>query len=225
MQPCGEPPIRSEPLERGFFARSAPEVARDLLGCLLMRTLDGGTRLSGIIAETEAYTGPEDGASHAFAGRRTPRNASMWAREGTCYVYFTYGMHHCVNVSCLREGHPAAVLIRALFPEDGLDTMRTLRTRGPRKHPLRDRNLCDGPGKLCQALAIDRDLDGVDLLQSPHLVIRRGPDLDERAIECTPRIGIGDAHGWADKPLRWVLWTDPRRPACEKMQRGAPLSR
>jgi DNA-3-methyladenine glycosylase len=197
-------------LDHAFYARPAAPVARGLLGCVLSRTLDDGTRLTGYICETEAYTGPEDRASHAFGGRRTPRNESMWASPGTSYVYFTYGMHHCFNVSCLREDHPAAVLVRAVFPILGTDTMRTRRTSRPRKHPLRDRNLCDGPGKLCQAFAIDRDIDGLDLLQSPQIAISQGVAIADQDVQCTPRIGIGNAGDWKEKPLRWVTRVDPR---------------
>ncbi len=203
-------PQRHSQLDEAFFARPASIVARDLLGCVLERTLDDGTRLSGYICETEAYVGPEDRASHAFGGRRTPRNESMWATPGTTYVYFTYGMHHCFNVSCLRAEHPAAVLIRAVSPKSGVETMRSLRSSTPRKHPLKDRHLCDGPGKLCQALAINRDLDGLHLLQSPQIAISQGVAIADEDVVCTPRIGISSAQEWVDKPLRWVTRMDPR---------------
>ncbi len=196
-------------LDQAFYERSAAIVARDLLGCVLERTLIDGTRLRGYICETEAYVGPEDRASHAFGGRRTPRNESMWAMPGTAYVYFTYGMHHCFNVSCLKNEHPAAVLIRAVFPNLGTDMMRTLRTIKPRKHALKDRHLCDGPGKLCQAFAIDRTLDGVHLLQSSQIAILQGVAIADEDVECTPRIGISNAQEWVEKPLRWVTRMDP----------------
>ncbi|MFG0246182.1 MAG: DNA-3-methyladenine glycosylase [Phycisphaerales bacterium JB052] len=199
----------SENLGRGFFARSADAVARDLLGCRLTRTLDDGSFLSGIITETEAYTGPEDRASHAFGGRRTPRNEHMWSQPGTAYVYFTYGMHHCFNIACFRDDHPAAVLIRAVVPSEGIETMRAHRTAKPRKHPLKDQSLCDGPGKLCQAMRIDRTLDGIDLLQSPHLAITQGVAVSAARIRRTPRIGIAYAGDWVQKPLRWVTEMDP----------------
>lgn len=197
-------------LSQAFYERSAEKVAKDLIGCVLERTLEDGARLTGYIAETEAYIGPQDRASHAYGGRRTRRNESMWAPPGTVYVYFTYGMHHCLNVSCLRQDHPAAVLIRAVFPICGLDAMRSFRTKRPRKHSLKDRHLCDGPGKLCQAFAIDRALDGIHLLQSSQIAIRQGVAFEEREIQCTPRIGIGTAGDWVGKPLRWVTRVDPR---------------
>lgn len=212
MQP---PPER---LDRAWLARPAEEIARDLLGCRLVRTLDDGTVLSGFITETEAYTGPEDRASHAFGGRRTERNGSMWAEPGTGYVYFTYGMHFCMNISCFRADHPAAVLIRAVAPERGIETMRALRSSKPRKHPLRDRDLSNGPAKLCQAMGIDLSFDGIDLLQSPHLAICQGVAVPDDRVECTPRIGIGNAGEWKDKPLRWVTGMHPDDAGCEKMQ-------
>ncbi|MEM9373239.1 MAG: DNA-3-methyladenine glycosylase [Planctomycetota bacterium] len=189
------------------FETGAGQAARALLGTTLTRTLPTGERLAGVITETEAYVGPEDLASHAVGGRRTPRSESMWAKPGTAYVYFTYGMHHCLNVSCLRADHPAAVLIRAIRPNEGIDFMRANRAGNkPRKHPLRDRDLTNGPGKLCQALAIDLDLDGIDLLQSPHLAIS-GPfgAADPDRITATPRIGLGDVGEWGEAPLRFVL--------------------
>lgn len=190
------------------FAYSADQLARDLLGSTLIRTLPTGERLAGIIAETEAYLGPEDRASHAFNSHRSDRNESMYAKPGTAYVYFTYGMHHCFNISCLREGHPAAVLIRAIRPTEGIEVMRAHRTTKPRKTPLRDRDLCNGPGKLCQALAIDRSHDGLDLTQSAELAVFEGARIADARIERTPRVGVGYAGEWASKPLRWVLKPD-----------------
>jgi len=205
-------------LECSFYARSADRVARDLLGCRLVRTLDNAEVLSGFIVETEAYMGPEDQASHASGGRRTPRNESMWAMPGTAYVYFTYGMHFCFNVSCLRQDHPAAVLIRAIVPEQGIETMRAHRSKKPRKHALKDKNICNGPGKLCEALAIDRTFDAIDLLQSSHLAIEQGFAVPDRLVDRTPRIGMGKVTIWKDKPLRWVTGMHPPRTGCEKMQ-------
>lgn len=209
---------RKSNFERDWFARPAEFLARDLLGCVLTRTLEDGSVLSGMITETEAYVGPEDRASHAFGGRRTPRNEHMWSCPGTAYVYFTYGMHHCFNVSCYEQNHPAAVLVRSVCPVAGIELMRTHRAARPRKHPLRDRDLCNGPGKLCQAFAIDRDLDGVDLLQSAQIAITRGKPFPEEAIRRTPRIGIGSAGDWVQKPLRWVVRMHPDATGCEKMQ-------
>lgn len=197
---------------RDVLSVPAADLAPRLIGCTLVRTLDTGERLAGVIVETEAYVGPEDLASHAAGGRRTARVASMWKAPGTVYVYFTYGMHYCMNISCEREGHSASVLLRALMPTEGIETMRRLRagTR-PRKKPLSDRDLASGPGKLCQALAVDRSLDGVDILNSPHLALLDRPEgQPEPPILATPRVGLGSEEvlgPWKHKELRFV-WAD-----------------
>jgi DNA-3-methyladenine glycosylase len=183
---------------RAWLARSSVRVAPALIGCRLVRVLPDGTRLSGRIVEVEAYLGVRDRASHAFGGRRTPRNESMYARAGTAYVYFTYGMHHCVNVVLGREGEPLAVLIRALEPLEGVDHMTRL--RGDR--PARD--LCRGPGNLCRALSIDRALDGVDLCRPGVLTLERAPAGPGPRLALGPRVGIGFAGEWAARPLRWM---------------------
>ncbi|MGD2146983.1 MAG: DNA-3-methyladenine glycosylase, partial [Anaerolineae bacterium] len=139
-------------LTRDFFARDTLAVARELLECRLVRVLDG-TRLSGRIVEVEAYVGEEDRASHASPGRTT-RNAPMYGPAGHAYVYLIYGVHHCFNVVTDREAFPAAVLVRALEPLEGLEEMRERRGGRP------DEQLTSGPGRLCEALAIDRRFDG-----------------------------------------------------------------
>lgn len=142
-------------LPRRFYDRDTLLVARELLGKRLVRVLRG-KRLSGIIVETEAYIGEEDKASHAARGR-TLRNQVMYGPPGHAYIYFVYGMHYCLNVVAEREGFAAAVLLRALVPQEGDEDM--LRRRSGRKDTL-----ADGPAKLCQALAIDRRLNGMDLV-------------------------------------------------------------
>lgn len=203
--------IGTRPLPRSFFARPADEVAPALLGVVLKRTLDDGRVLAGRIVEAEAYLGPEDRASHAFNGRRTPRNEMMYARPGTCYVYLTYGVHFMCNVACLREGHPAAVLIRALEPLHGIDAMRVHRPSAEA-----ERDLCSGPGKLCQALAINAALNGVDLLQGLPLRLVQGPDAprtDHQSgaarVGRSARIGVDSCGSWAASPLRWFLAENP----------------
>lgn len=158
--------------------------------------------MSGVIVETEAYCGVVDRASHAWNGRRTPRNESMYGLPGTAYVYFTYGMHHCFNVVCGTVGDPLAVLVRALEPCAGVDSMRVRRGRD---EPT---DLCSGPGKLCQAMGIDRDLDGLDLTDDERLWIERpSPRAADRSpkieIATGPRIGLGEVGEWKDKPLRF----------------------
>lgn len=191
---------------RTDFAHDAPTIARTLLGQRLVRITDTANTLSGIIIETEAYVGPEDLASHARGGLRSKRNASMWAQPGTAYIYFTYGMHHCFNVSCWKADHPAAVLIRAIRPEQGIERMRELRIAARKaKTPLRDADLTSGPAKLCQALALNGSDDGLDLTNSPRLWIERAEPVDDAAVLSTPRIGIGSAGEWAHRPLRFVI--------------------
>lgn len=201
---------------RSAFAGDAADLARRLLGHLLVRRLPDGTLLAGRIVEAEAYMGEVDAASHAFRGRRTARNEHMYSRPGTAYVYFTYGMHHCMNVVCGGVNVPHAVLLRALEPLLGLDAMRALRAPHPgrRKRPARsvpDRDLCSGPARLCQALGISREQNGLDLVNGKTLFIaapaRRAalPTVQPRQIVSTPRIGIDYAGDWTRKPLRFVV--------------------
>lgn len=188
------------------YATDSIALARRLLGCRLVRVLADGVRLSGVIVETEAYAGVMDRASHAFGGRRTARNEAMYARAGTSYVYFTYGMHFCFNVVCGEEDVPVAVLVRALEPVEGLDEMKRRRAAGRNAlaaEKIRATDLCSGPGKLCAAMGIDRELNGVDLVTDERLWIERGAAVD--AVEVGPRIGIGSAGDWVEKPMRfWV---------------------
>jgi DNA-3-methyladenine glycosylase len=177
-------------------------LARALLGQVLVRKFPEGEVLTGRIVETEAYLGIADRAAHSFGGRRTARNESMWRDAGRLYVYFTYGMHWCVNVVADREGVPTACLLRALEPLEGIEQMRKRRGRE------RITELCSGPAKLAQALAIERELDGIDLVDSEELYIVRGPRLKE-TIEQTPRIGVSYAREWAGKPLRFYVSGSP----------------
>ena len=193
------------PLPRSFYATGSISLAQRLIGQKLVHVLDDGIRLAGIIVETEAYLGVKDRAAHSFGGRRTDRNEAMYAQAGTSYVYFTYGMHFCMNVVCGKVGEPVAVLIRALEPVEGIEVMRANRARKPRKGALRDQDLCSGPGRLCEALGIRRRLNGIDLAQSPELFIEPGKNYGPRALVRTTRIGIASAQEWATRPLRWYL--------------------
>lgn len=188
-----------------FFRRDPVTVARTLLGQRLVRVIDGAT-LAGRIVETEAYLGPPDRAAHSFGGRRTARNESMYLPGGHAYVYFTYGMHHCVNVVAGNADEPVAVLIRALEPVEGLEHMRTHRPTAKR-----DTDLCSGPGKLCQALRIDRSLDGLDLATDERLRVElaRRRALPADRIVVAARVGIDYAGAWKDKPLRFFLRGNP----------------
>jgi DNA-3-methyladenine glycosylase len=191
--------------------RDTVAVAHGLLGQLLVRRLDDGSRLAGLIVETEAYLGPDDRAAHTYNGHRSPRNESMWQRAGTCYVYFTYGMHHCMNVVTRDERSPQAVLIRALQPVEGLDAMRVHRQAKAAANALPETALCSGPAKLCQALAIDRALDGIDLATSDRLWLEqvRARALPASRIAVGPRVGIASSGDWADRPLRFALRNHP----------------
>ncbi len=167
-------------LNREFFERYTPAVAKDLLGCKLVRVVDG-RRLVGTIVETEAYRGRDDPASHAYPGK-TPRNAVMFGEAGHAYVYFSYGSHNCLNVTTEREGTPGAVLLRALQPTEGIAKM--IQNRGGWSGKL----VADGPGKLTQALVIDRSLNGEDLVKSGKLFIETG--LRPVRVSRSGRIGI-----------------------------------
>ncbi len=182
-----------ERLRRGFFLRPTLTVARDLLGRTLVRMLDG-QRLAGRISEVEAYIGEDDLASHAARGL-TPRNRAMYGSGGLTYVYLIYGMHHCLNVVTEEEGFPAAVLIRAIQPLEGLALMESRRPGRPL------RSLTDGPAKLCQALAIDRRLDGYDLIAGEALWLEAGAPAPEALVRATPRINVG-----GDAQARAVPW-------------------
>jgi DNA-3-methyladenine glycosylase len=179
--------------------------ARRLLGQRLVRVLDG-QRLAGRIVEVEAYLGPVDRAAHTFGGRRTPRNASMWRGGGFAYVYFTYGMHWCLNVVCGAPDAGTAVLLRALEPTEGIDAMRARRPAARRAT-----DLCSGPARLTQALAIDRALDGADLRTGASLWIEaaRSRALPDRRVGVSPRIGVEYAGDWAKRPLRFFVRGDP----------------
>lgn len=205
-----------------FFSRNAAAVARALLGQVLVRVLDDGRRLAGRIVETEAYLGTADRAAHSHGGRRTARNESMWGEAGRAYVYFVYGMHFCMNVVTEGPGRPSAVLLRALEPLEGLEFMR-VRRAGPRPHAsVRDVDLCSGPAKLAEALAIDRGLDGADLVTGDVLFLEAGRQFASSEVIATPRIGVGYAGEWADKPLRFLLAGNPHvsRPGAARVRAG-----
>ncbi len=170
------------PLSRPFYRLPTLTVARELLGARLVRRLDNGSQLVGKIVETEAYIGEEDPACHAARGR-TPRTAIMYGPPGYAYIYFTYGMHYCLNAVTEREGFPAAVLIRAVEPLEGLEAMREFYGR---PHVSR---LTNGPGKLCRAFGLDKSLNGADLC-GDILFIAAGEPVLEKDLAVTPRIGV-----------------------------------
>ncbi|MGH7664087.1 MAG: DNA-3-methyladenine glycosylase [Gemmatimonadaceae bacterium] len=189
---------RGRTLSPSFFDRETEVVARELLGAIVeCRSAAGIT--SGRIVEAEAYLGEHDRACHAAAGR-TARTGPLYGAPGTSYVYFIYGMHWCFNAVTRREGLPSAVLVRALEPLGGVPLMRLRRPRA-----LRDTELANGPGKLCQALGISREHNGRSL-QSGAVVIRRGRPVPDCDVVVSPRVGISHAADW---PLRWYVRGSP----------------
>jgi DNA-3-methyladenine glycosylase len=192
-------------LPRSFFDRPPERVARDILGKLLVR-VDGKRRLAGRVVEVEAYLGLDDPAAHAFAGK-TARNAVLFGPPGYAYIYFIYGNHYCLNVSCMKEGEAGSLLFRALEPLEGIAEMA--RNRGlpqiveadcpPSGRALRA--LTSGPGRLCEAFGITRPRDnGKDLVESDLFLADDG--YRPRRIAIGPRVGITKA---ADRPLRYFI--------------------
>jgi DNA-3-methyladenine glycosylase len=190
----------SDVLPRSFYDRDAIGVARDLLGKTLVREL-GGERLSARIVETEAYVGPHDLACHASKGM-TDRNRVMFGEPGHAYVYFIYGMYYCLNLVTGHAGYPAAVLIRACEPLEGIEVMRRLR-----KKAKKDLDLMSGPGKLCIALGIDRALNGADVCDGRGLFVLDAPPV--KGIVSCKRIGVDYAGEYRDKPWRFYIKNNP----------------
>lgn len=182
-------------IPRAFFERPADEVAPRLLGAIVISRM-GRTETRGRIVETEAYLGEIDPASHGYRLRRHAGNEALYGAPGDWYVYLSYGIHWCANLVCGPRGKASAVLIRALEPVAGLTTMRR------RRRIRSDRLLCNGPGKLCQALGITRALDGRPMASSPVRLQRLGESGGGGRISAGVRIGITKAADW---PLRFTL--------------------
>ncbi len=208
-------------MPRDFFARPSVPVAPELLGCVLEHQTEAGL-VAVELTEVEAYAGASDPASHAYRGK-TARNAVMFGPPGHAYVYFTYGMHFCVNLVCLGNGSASAVLLRAGRIIAGEDLTRARRTRGTAMIPFRD--LARGPARLCQALDIDRSLDGADVCAPDSPLRMRWPDASTTArsaavlargddppkpprekILSGPRVGISAA---AEVPWRFWIEGEP----------------
>lgn len=187
-------------LEREFFNRPTLQVARELLGTRLVRIEGDGQRLAGIIVETEAYRGQEDLGCHCRAGF-TPRTRVMFGPPGHAYVYFTYGMHWMLNFVTEPEGFPAAVLIRSILPSEGLDTIAARRDGQPRQR------WTDGPAKLCQALQIDRRLNGADLCNpKAELFLEEGIPISSESVTIGPRVGLNTVpEPWKSMPWRFQV--------------------
>ena len=180
-------------LERKFYRRDTLQVARALIGKKLVRQING-LELSGMIVETEAYCGKADSACHAHRGM-TPRNAVMFGEPGHAYVYFTYGMHYMLNLVTEAKGSPCAVLVRAILPFAGVQEMEARRKRNGTQ-------LSNGPAKLCQALGIDKSLNGWDLTRSKELWVEDYKKIPAKSIITTPRIGID----YAEKKHKDAPW-------------------
>ncbi len=184
-------------MQATFYARPTEAVARGLLGHILVSDVGGRRQqTAGRIVEVEAYIGPHDPACHAYRHRRTARTEPLYGPPGTAYVYFTYGMHWCLNAVTESQDFPAAVLIRALEPIAGVETMRGRRGKEP---------LCSGPARLCEALGVTGALNGASL-QRGLLRIVKGTTPKRGAIATGPRIGITQAADW---PLRFYLKDSP----------------
>ncbi|MBK9215462.1 MAG: DNA-3-methyladenine glycosylase [Chloracidobacterium sp.] len=186
-------------IPRRFYEREDTlAVARDLLGTQLVVPTTDGTRVSGMIVETEAYLGVTDRAAHSYGGRRTERNEVMYGRAGHVYVFFVYGMYYQFNIVSGPTDHPHAILIRAIEPIDGIELMRS------RRGNMNDSNLTSGPGKLCIALGIDRALNGEDLC-GDAVWLERYRSIKADEIATGPRIGIDYAGEDAGQPYRFWL--------------------
>ena len=186
----------TEKLPRDFYLQDTITVARALLGCILWRRRRREL-LAARLVEVEAYLGANDQASHARRGLRSERNESMYLEGGHAYVYFTYGMHWCLNVVTQEADIAEAVLLRAAEPLQGIESMRKRRPKAKR-----DFDLMNGPGKLCAALDIDRRLDG-EPLDGDRLFLTTGENEEEIAV--SPRVGVDGAGDAAHWPLRFYL--------------------
>ncbi len=176
--------MRRRPLPKSFYRGEPVAIARALLGCVLQRRVDGDL-LTARIVETEAYLGANDPASHARRGLRSQRNESMYLPGGHAYVYFTYGMHYCLNVVTGEADVAEAVLLRAAQPLEGIERIRRNRPKTRREF-----DLLSGPGRLCMGLEIDRALDGVSFASEELSIAARDTDLAEDDIAVSPRVGV-----------------------------------
>lgn len=200
--------MRVARVRRSFFERDPLEVGQSLIGMELGSDLSKG-ECGGLIVETEVYVGPEDRASHSWNARRTARTEVMFGPRGYSYVFQIYGMHYCFNIVVGAGRVPAAVLIRALRPTFGLEIMA--KNRGLSSVPANLRQLTSGPGRLAQALGIDRQANGLDLCQAP-LWVRRSPVgrrlVAAHGIRTGVRINVDYAGDWARRNWRFTLSED-----------------
>ena len=200
-------------LPREFYNGDTVEIAQKLLGKYLVRRLDGEP-LVGRITETEAYLGRCDKACHAYGYKKTPRTSTLFMAPGHAYIYFIYGMYHCLNFVTEPEGEPSAVLIRAIQPMVGTETMRRLRFGDAPMTAYRRKNFSNGPGKVCKALSLSSAENKVDLTGDTLFVCETLADIglpelppaEHEALRCGPRIGIDYAEEAQDFP--WRFWLE-----------------
>src|SRR5687768_8541058 len=188
-------------VSREFFTREDTLViARELLGKLLVVPDENGDRVSGMIVETEAYLGIRDKAAHSYGGRRTARNEVTYGPGGHVYVFFVYGMYYQLNLVTGLVDHPHVVLIRGVEPVEGIELMRE------RRGGMKDKNLTSGPGKLCIALGINRDLNGEDLTESGRIWVEEYRTIKKTSVSSGPRVGIDYAEEFIEMP--WRFWIE-----------------
>ncbi|TDP80782.1 DNA-3-methyladenine glycosylase [Halanaerobium saccharolyticum] len=186
-------------LKQEFYQKDAVQAARDLLGKIIVRKYDGKT-ITVKIVETEAYCGAEDKASHAHNNKKTKRTAPMFKKGGHAYIYLIYGMYYCLNVVTAAENNPHAVLIRGVEPLKGLKYIKENR----QIKSSRSKDLTNGPGKLSQALKIDKSFDGCNLVENNSLYLTDG-GTEDFEIESSPRINIDYAEEYKDKKWRFFI--------------------
>jgi len=201
-------------LPRSFFERDGLTVARELLGKILVHETSVG-KVCGVITEVESYMGIHDKGSHTYGGKRTKRTEPMFHKGGTSYVYFTYGMYHCMNIATGAEEDPQAVLIRSVVPADEISEQRMVRLRldatKKQAEDLRKRqkailkNLADGPGKLCIAMEITKADNDIDMVESDSFFVAEGVEVLPEEIREGKRIGIDYAQEAADYLWRFYL--------------------
>jgi DNA-3-methyladenine glycosylase len=191
-------------VDRKYFQIPCIQLSKKLLGQKLVRMIDG-KRVAGIIIETEAYLGDDDKAAHSYQNKVTAKNKSMFLDAGYAYLYNSFiGKAACFNITSDQEGVPAATLIRALYPVEGLDFMEIQRKESKKKLKIHDIHLCSGPSKLCGAMSLNVDeLDGEDMMKSEKIWVEFYEDIPHTEIAATPRINIAYAQEWASAPLRF----------------------
>lgn len=188
-------------LDYNFYQKDAATAAKNLLGKILVREFNG-KKIMAKIVDTEAYMGAEDKASHAYANKKTKRTETMFKKGGLAYIYLIYGIYYCFNIVTAEENNPHAVLIRAVEPIQGLEIIRENRKIKSKKIE----ELTNGPGKLSQALKIDKNLDGCDLVKSNKLYLLDNENENEDIkIEAAPRVNIDYAEEYKDKKWRFYI--------------------